>query len=48
MDADRWQRVDDLFQAAIARAGEERRAFLNEACAGDDGLSRARPARART
>jgi len=38
MDADRWQRVDDLFQAAIARAGEERRAFLNEACAGDDGL----------
>ena len=38
MDADRWQRIDELFQAAIARAGEERRAFLAEACAGDDGL----------
>ena len=38
MDADRWQRLDDLFQAAIACAGEERRALLNEACAGDDGL----------
>jgi serine/threonine protein kinase len=38
MDSDRWQRLDELFQAAIARAPEERRAFLAEACAGDDGL----------
>ena len=38
MDAHRWQRIDELFQAAIARAAEERRAFLDEACAGDDGL----------
>jgi len=38
MDAHRWQRLDELFQAAIARAADERRAFLAEACAGDDGL----------
>jgi eukaryotic-like serine/threonine-protein kinase len=34
----RWQRLDELFQAVIARAREERSAFLAEACAGDDGL----------
>ena len=34
----RWQRLDELFQAAIARTPEERPAFLAEACAGDDGL----------
>jgi eukaryotic-like serine/threonine-protein kinase len=34
----RWQRLDELFQAVIARAPEERSAFLAEACAGDDGL----------
>jgi tetratricopeptide (TPR) repeat protein/predicted Ser/Thr protein kinase len=34
----RWQRLDELFQAAIVRAPEERPAFLAEACAGDDGL----------
>jgi predicted Ser/Thr protein kinase len=38
MDARRWQRIDELFQAAIARAADERRAFLAEACAGDQGL----------
>jgi hypothetical protein len=38
MDTPRWQRIEELFQAAIARAVEERPAFLNEACAGDDGL----------
>ena len=40
IDADRWRRIDELFQAAIARKGDERRAFLAEACAGDDGLHR--------
>jgi hypothetical protein len=35
MDADRWQRIDELFQATIARTAEERRVFLAEACAGD-------------
>src|SRR5262245_21962552 len=38
MDANRWQRLDELFQAAIARAAEARPAFLDEACAGDAGL----------
>jgi eukaryotic-like serine/threonine-protein kinase len=38
MDAHRWQRIDELFQAAIARDAEERRAFLAEACADDDDL----------
>ena len=38
MDAHRWQRIDELFQAAIARTAEERRAFLAEACADDEGL----------
>src|SRR4030095_7460716 len=38
MDPHRWQRIDELFQAAIARAAEERPAFLDEACAGDDEL----------
>ena len=37
MDA-RWQRLDELFQAAIAGPREERPAFLAEACGGDDGL----------
>ena len=40
MDPHRWQRVDELFQAAIARAADERRDFLTEACAGDDDLRR--------
>jgi tetratricopeptide (TPR) repeat protein/predicted Ser/Thr protein kinase len=38
MDANRWQRLDELFQAAIACAAEARPAFLDEVCAGDDGL----------
>jgi hypothetical protein len=36
MDADRWTRVNELFQATIERATEERSAFLAAAC-GDDG-----------
>ena len=38
MDADRWPRVDALFHATIARAREERSAFLEEACGADGDL----------
>src|SRR4029453_986581 len=38
MDTDRWQRIQELFQAVIARAAEERSVFIAGACAGDDAL----------
>jgi tetratricopeptide (TPR) repeat protein len=38
MDARRWDRVNELFEAAIARSIDERRAFLADACAGDEAL----------
>jgi eukaryotic-like serine/threonine-protein kinase len=34
----RWTTVDGLFEAALERAPNERAAFLNEACAGDEAL----------
>ena len=34
-DRDRWQRVDHLFHAALARQESERCAFLDGECAGD-------------
>jgi Cdc6-like AAA superfamily ATPase len=37
-DDRRWQRVNELFEAAIARTADERTAFLTEACAGDEEL----------
>src|SRR6201988_1779068 len=40
MKAERWQRVNDLFQSAAERRPEERAAFLDEACHGDEGLCR--------
>ncbi len=40
MNAERWQRVNELFHSATERAPEERAAFLEEACDGDDGLCR--------
>ena len=40
MKAERWQQVNDLFQSAAERAPEERGAFLNEACHGDEDLCR--------
>jgi eukaryotic-like serine/threonine-protein kinase len=40
MKAERWKQVNDLFQSAIERAPEERAAFLDEACQGDEGLRR--------
>jgi serine/threonine protein kinase/Tol biopolymer transport system component len=40
MTSDRWRRVEDLCHAALARASDERAAFLAQACAGDDVLQR--------
>ena len=40
MKAERWQRINDLFQSAAERAPEERAAFLDQACHGDTGLFR--------
>jgi eukaryotic-like serine/threonine-protein kinase len=40
MNAQRWQQVNDLFHSAVERAPDERAAFLNEACHGDESLSR--------
>ena len=40
MDAERWQRVNELFQAAIERSSAERPAFLASACGDDDELRR--------
>ena len=40
MKAERWQQVNDLFQSAVERAPEERAAFLEEGCHGDEDLRR--------
>jgi eukaryotic-like serine/threonine-protein kinase len=40
MEPERWRQVDQLFQAALERAPEERAAFINAACGGDDSLRR--------
>jgi serine/threonine protein kinase/Tfp pilus assembly protein PilF len=38
MTPERWKRIDELAQAAIDRGGDQRAAFLDEACAGDNAL----------
>jgi hypothetical protein len=38
MKSELWQQLDTLFHAALERVPEERAAFLDEACAGDDSL----------
>jgi serine/threonine protein kinase len=38
--ADRWEDVERLYHAALARADGERARFLREACAGDEALRR--------
>jgi serine/threonine-protein kinase len=38
MEPDRRNRISDLYHAALARAPEERRAFLTDACNEDDVL----------
>ncbi|MEY2483724.1 MAG: eukaryotic-like serine/threonine-protein kinase [Verrucomicrobiota bacterium] len=40
MKAERWQQINELFQSASERAPEKRAAFLQEACHGDESLSR--------
>jgi eukaryotic-like serine/threonine-protein kinase len=40
MDPERWKHVDDVLQSVLDRAPEERDAFLQEACAGDEALER--------
>src|SRR3982751_6830941 len=38
MKPERWQQLDRLFHSALEREPEERAAFLDEACAGDQQL----------
>ena len=38
MTPERWRQIDSLAQAALERGGDQRVAFLDEACAGDDAL----------
>ena len=38
MTPERWQLVNEIFHAALAREAQERAAFLAEACAGDPDL----------
>jgi len=40
MKPERWKQVSDLFQSAIECAPEERAAFLDESCYGDEGMRR--------
>ncbi|HLK68308.1 MAG TPA: protein kinase [Bryobacteraceae bacterium] len=40
MESERWQRVEDLLQAALERPPGERTEFLRQACAGDEALER--------
>ena len=40
MTSDRWRQVEDLCHAALACDAEERSAFLENACRGDEGLRR--------
>lgn len=40
MKPERWRQVDELFQAALERAPEDRSTFISEACGTDDSLRR--------
>ncbi len=40
MNAERWKKVNDLFQSTVERAPEERGAFLDKACHDDEGVRR--------
>ena len=40
MKPELWERINDLFQSAVERAPEDRAAFLEEACRGDEALCR--------
>ena len=38
MDADRWQRISRLYRGALDRPVDEREAFLDAFCDGDEAL----------
>src|SRR5262245_34935191 len=38
MEPERWQRIEQLYHAALEREANEREAFLAEACGGDESL----------
>jgi len=40
MQPDRWKEIEDLCHQALERAEDQRAAFLDSACAGDEGLLR--------
>src|ERR1700674_3682969 len=40
MNAERWQKIEDLYHSAGQREQDERSAFLAEACQGDEQLRR--------
>ena len=40
MTPERWKKIDERAQSALELGGDERAAFINEACAGDDVLRR--------
>jgi serine/threonine protein kinase len=40
MNSARWQRIEEIYQAAAERKPEEREAFIATACAGDEDLRR--------
>jgi serine/threonine protein kinase len=40
MTPDRWQQINNLYQAALEREVQEREAYLREVCAGDEELRR--------
>ena len=40
MTPERWRRIEELYESALARQGSERRSYLEEACAGDEELLR--------
>src|SRR6478752_494878 len=40
MKPERWEQINDLFQSAVEHAPEDRVAFLEEACRGDEALWR--------
>jgi eukaryotic-like serine/threonine-protein kinase len=38
MNADQWQKIEQVFHAALQRKPEERDAYLKQTCAGDTAL----------
>ncbi len=40
MDGERWQRIREVFEAALERGAGQRAAFLDQACTGDEPLRR--------